>query len=505
MEMESLLFRRQYILGPEYVEWLKGWNRTEITPELFLTSHPDLPVITFRDGSKVIAVLGFVLDPLYPERNDEQILRSMSSQMFTTEDLFKMVDTMGGRYVLIGGVGGNLVALNDSAGFRQLFYSKDTLGRVWCAGQPSLISEKCGNQVNPQIRNELFSLPLFTKSVEYWYPDKFTLYEDIFQLLPNHYLELKSAEVKRYWPREEIRPYSFDTCTEYVCSVVRGMVESAINRFDLALALTAGLDSRIILSACRDFPHRLLYFAHTHNNLSDGDPDVVIPSEMLSDLGLSYNLVKHVGCIDPQFENLMYRNVPTARMNKICNSYTMHLFFKKYGRELVVVNGVGGEMTRNFYFVPSSIKLHGALLAKIAFMEKSPLAREAFARWLKEARQVVGHHNHILDLFYWEQRMGSWAAMSYSEYDISFESLSPLNCRKLIEVTMGVKPELRNPPGFKLHKAIISRMWPQLLKWDINPAPNRFRAVLRKFKRSQAHSFLKTVKMLPYSEKIRKV
>ncbi len=496
MAFEQLVFRRQFIAGPRYVAWLPGWNRLKINDNLFITSHPDISVTMVREDQKCVVVLGFILDPFHPARDNRGVITNMLREMNSVDDIFGMVDTKGGRYVLIAEAENRSVALNDSAGFRELFYHRDENGNLWCASQPSLIAENCKGKIDYELRDALYSLTLFTKSVEYWYPGGYSIYKNIFHLLPNHYLCLRGGVVKRFWPSKAIEHCPFDRCVENVCDLLKGMTESALNRFDFAMAVTAGLDSRMVLSACRDFPHTPFYFTHTHGELSCNDPDITIPAEMLKTLGLNYSVIKHYCDVDPEFATIMNRNVTTARLNKIQNSYTMHQFFRQQQlQQMVVVNGVGGEMTRNFYFVPSSIKITGPLLAKIAYMNGCSVVEDAFSAWLGDAAQRVEKHNHVLDLFYWEQRMGNWAAMSYSEYDTAFESFSPLNCRKLVEFTMGVKPALRNPPDFRLNRAVVATLWPELLNWPINPAPNLFRAALRRFKRSPAHSALKMVKM----------
>ncbi|MDG5816072.1 hypothetical protein QA601_13345 [Chitinispirillales bacterium ANBcel5] len=501
MDLQRYLFRRQYIIGPHYAKGLEGWKQLKIEDNLFLTAHPDLSVTTIGGDGCFLLLLGYILDPLNPQYNDTQILSEMFSDFDTFEDIFEKIDHLGGRYVLIAGKDKQIKAFNDCAGFRQLFFHTDLAGKMWCAGQPSLLAEQCGIAIDLKIRNQFFSLPLFTKNLEHWYPAGFTIYKKVYHLQPNHFLDMKTGSVKRYWPRRPINSFSLDTSIEYSCSILRGMMESAVNRFEVAVALTAGLDSRIIFAASRDVYERLFFFTHTNQRLSLNDPDITIPSQMLSYFGLKHNLVYHFPKVEREFANLMNRNVVTARSTKICNAYTMYNFFNEIGREMVVTNGVVGEMTRSFYFLPKSVKLNGYLLAMISGMGGCELVTSAFTDWLRSAKEVIKDHDNLLNLFYWEQRNGNWAAMSYSEYDIAFESLSPLNCRKLVEVSMGLKPILKNQPDYRFHKGLIRRMWPEVLNWDINPAPNRLRSTLRSLKRTKAHSLVKTIRLFPYSAK----
>ena len=78
-------------------------------------------------------------------------------------------------------------------------------------------------------------------------------------------------------------------------------------------------------------------------------------------------------------------------------------------------------------------------------------------------------HVNILDLFYWEHRMGSWQAQSQLKWDIAQESFTPFNHRKLIEIMLSVDSKFRQEPEYIFFKKIIQNLWPVLLKEPINP------------------------------------
>ena len=81
---------------------------------------------------------------------------------------------------------------------------------------------------------------------------------------------------------------------------------------------------------------------------------------------------------------------------------------------------------------------------------------ESLDSWLHDAKEFSDKmHINILDLFYWEHRMGSWQAQSQLEWDIVQESFTPFNHRKLIEIMLSVKPELRQEPDYVFFKNIF--------------------------------------------------
>ena len=68
---------------------------------------------------------------------------------------------------------------------------------------------------------------------------------------------------------------------------------------------------------------------------------------------------------------------------------------------------------------------------------------------------------------HWEQRVGNWAAMTFNEYDIAFETLCPYNCRKYIELMLSVPFKYRTMPDYILHHEIINNLWPETLKYSV--------------------------------------
>jgi hypothetical protein len=103
-------------------------------------------------------------------------------------------------------------------------------------------------------------------------------------------------------------------------------------------------------------------------------------------------------------------------------------------------------------------------------MGTHPFVVRAFDEWLSDTRNAF--NVHLLDLFYWEQRMGNWQAMSQLEWDIVQEVFTPLNCRSLLATMLSVDEKYRRPPEFRLHRQLILSLWPDVLSEPINPHRN---------------------------------
>lgn len=498
METDHLLFRRQFIMGPEKFLKYPKWNSLELPDGYTITAHPDLKMSMIKKGEYYIVLLGYILDSLDAELSDEQILEKIYHRDLSFFELISQFDVFAGRYVCISNIDKVIRIFNDTIGFRQIYYCYDKKGKIWCSSQPVLLAERLGLQVDKQIETDLCCSELFRNEGEYWYPGNLSLYKEIHHLLPNRYLDIASQKEVRYWPYQPLERIPVDRCIEDVTTLLEQLFASAHKRFNLQIAVSSGLDSRIILASSRKISSKVNYFTHTHHKLTVSGADIAVPSAMLKRFGLNHNIAVHSEELDPDFEQVFRMNVTTARLEKGINAFTMYNYFKNNGKESIVVHGNAGEITRVFYCLPPGVPLNGETLGAMTSMSKSKIAVSQFEQWLQESRNVSKFGIRELDLFYWEQRIANWAAMSYSEYDIAFESFTPFSCRKLLTIMLSSDVNSRKSPRFKLHQEIIKKLWPELLEFEINPPKNRKAFFRRKLKYTPVYSVYKSIRYLNY-------
>jgi len=447
-------------------------------------------------GNLEMVVLGYLLDPYDPSLNDRQIAEKIVNECGSLEDIPGKLSPVGGRYAIVVRQGEMIRIFGDCAGFRQIFFLKEDECPLWCSSQPALLSEVVPIEEDKAVWQDLADLPMFKNTTEYWFPGNRTVMKNVFHLRPNHYLDLRTGETVRYWPRDRISRYSVEECAKKACAVLQGLLECATKRFDVALGITAGLDTRVLLAASKGVAERVYFFTHTHARLDENGADIRVPREILTRFGLRHHLVVNENPMDKDFERIFRKNVTAARTRIGLNARAILNHFSGLRKTPLVVNGVCGEITRNFYSFPKWYPWKGKSLATLARMPGSRIAGEEFENWLATARASDSCGIGLLDLFYWENRNANWSAMSYSEYDIAFESLSPFNCRLLIETMLGVDKKHRRMPGFELHRQLIRRMWPELLEYEINPPANGTERVLQRLRGTRFYDVLRFLKFL---------
>jgi hypothetical protein len=459
----ELLFCRQFILGSKFVE-IEGWNKIPINEDLFLTIHPDLKTSQSTYNNINLTLLGYMIDPSNNYISDLDILNNICKNSKSFIDVLKNTYNYNGRWIIIYNDKNETKVFNDCIGSRQLCYVRKN-NEIWCASQSSLLSYCLNIELDD---NDL--LTNFIKSSEFEMQEKFlpgdsTLYRDVKHLIPNHYLDLNLGKSIRYYPSEHFKNIQMNDAIEFASKILQGSMVNANKRFNLMLAITGGLDSRVALAASKDIKQDIFYYLMKFDNLNDNHLDIQIPSKLLPKLNLNFNLLELDKNIDENFEKRFNENVSCSR-NKL--KYGAYICYKEF-KDKVRISGHGSEIGRNFYYGYYNRKIDAELLAEISGYKNNEFAILHFKEWLFDAEDTCKKYNmNILDLFYWEQRMGKWGALGSSEFEIANEEFILFNNRQLLNTILQVDEKYRIDPNYILYKKIINRLWPSTLSTPIN-------------------------------------
>jgi len=495
MDNNKCLFRRQFILGPHFINNLPEWKMVKYDEKYFLTVHPELEVSKATFDKNIFVLIGYIIDPFNPSFSNQEIIKNIAEKISVTDDMFKCLDSMCGRFVIIAKINDELIIFNDAGGYRQIYYYSDENNNLWCGSQPSIIAEQFKFEKDRDITNDLIKIPLIEDEISRWFPGNITLYKDIYHLTPNHYLELNSGEAKRYWPTQKLKPISIEEAVESSSKILQGAFKGASLRYNLGLAVTAGYDSRVLLAACRMVKDKISFFTHTHNDLDENGIDIQIPKKLLQKIGQKHNLFRHSNEIDDDFKTIFNRNVTGAKESALRNAYAFYNYFIKIGKEMVVTYGEAGGLGKSYYRLPSFFPVNEKALATLTGMRGSRIAEQAFGEWWKSAKKAADCGMKMTDLLYWEMRLGNWSTFAISSYDIVFESFLPFNCRKIMQCFISVDKKYRLPPNYT-HVYLVKNMWPELLELPINPPSGKKEEIKSKIKGTKLYGTIRFLKFI---------
>ena len=482
--MHPLLYRRQFLLGPRSIGALpEAWRRVPVAGGRTLHAHPDLPVVQRARGGLELTLLGYAIDPHHPERDDADVLDALLAPSARAADVPLATEPLGGRWALVAADADGAFLVHDASGYRQVVHARVD-GDVWAASQPLLLGRAVSLAPDPEAA-EFVASDFYRRSAEAWWPGDRTRYAGVRALLPNHVLDLGSGEARRFWPAAPLVERQVEDGAERGCALLRGMVAGAHRRFPLAVALTAGIDSRTTLAAARGVAGDLPFFTHLHYDLDERHVDVVVARKLARRLGLRHRVID---CVRPEafatsddpdvaaYRDLYLANASTAHVGWGGISYTLS---REIPADRVCVKSVSNAVTKGVFSwrgrdLPETDGDIGRALAAHFGMD-GDAARRAFTDWAADAVPAERYGYSVLDLCHLEQRVGRWQAADQLERDLDHETFDPGNSREYFRTLFGVPVEHRWPPR-RLHREMIRRMWPEALRVPINPPPFKTRA-----------------------------
>ncbi|GAB4388031.1 MAG: hypothetical protein Kow0025_04970 [Thermodesulfovibrionales bacterium] len=464
MDSAKYFRRRQFVLGPEHMEF-EGWERVKIEDKCLLTVHPDLNVnVAERTGNKAW-LLGYAIDPYKPDLGDEGVLGRFVDEAESVSQIISKLENLSGRFVLIVKSRDNLWLFHDAVALRQVQYCHDSRGAMWCASQAETLAERLGFDYDDEVLSYR-DMPAYQRSKdEFWLLNDRTPYREIRNLLPNHYLDLRKGKAVRFWPAAGcVTPLSVDESIRLCTPILENSIGAATQRFDLKMGISAGGDSRKTLAAARGVKDRIYYFTHTPTQLSMLTNDVEIPARLLPRLGLEHHKLGMRRMCE-EFRKYYESSATWAREGRGNISYTL---LQQFGPDSAVLNSNISEVAQCVYWLPKA-KINGETLAVISGLNH-PFAVREFQKWVDGARPACMEARiNILDLFFLEQRMGRWATAAFSEYDIAHETFNPYNNRRLHCLMLGVGERHRKNRRWDVIIKHIKHMWPEVLVEPINP------------------------------------
>ena len=471
--MDPLLYRRQFVLGDKFIEAFENWDRLKIFNGLYLTFHPNLEIAVVENEYQIMVGMGIFLDPISPLLSNKQILEKINNK-YSVDEIIKETYQIGGRWAIIvcNKVNQKSFMFHDPSGDRQVYYTKYN-NSVWCSSQPHVLAKL----FNIKRSNDEDLLNFINhkkhKITEHAWIGNGTPFEKIFHLLPNQLLDLDAGVESRFFPTKNIiLQKTYEEILQTCSTLLKGTFDALINRYQLAMAVTAGGDSRVLLAATRHLKDKINYFVCHYPSISKNHPDIKIPERLFSKLKVPFvveNALLNVE--DLAFNYLLRENVYQISAEKNINIYYNAYLRRK---DKILIGGGSGGITRNHYG-RRNLEATVFNLAKLFERENDQYAIKEFEKWLDSLKDFPDHTNAndigIFDLLFWEQKAGNWQSMGMAEEDLISDGVRPFNNRMLILNFLSVPLKDRTDPDILFYKKIIQDLWPDLLSEPINPIP----------------------------------
>ena len=423
----------------------------------WLEPGPELPVIPVTDanGAAVGVLLGFPIDLAG---------KSMITVAWQAPVALG-TDADGFAYDVLCALGGRFLWLCAAAGMARIY--PDCSAQVTCVYDP--VARMAGSTalalLDDAAYDARFDKALFDRlgvDGEGWFPAGLTAHHGLHRLLPNHYLDLHSWEVRRFWPTTVLPVTSDPSATvDEIIAIVRAQIEALLGGpKKLAFALTAGHETRMLLACARPYLKDIDFVTVTGGDRHE--VDTVMARRIAKDLRLNHITLPRQVATDEQRALFIRRG---GHCNADSNSY-FHPSVWPIAQSHTFAGGVGGEVARAFYWRntdSNQTTLTSLMLIGRLGLAATEALTTALDHWL--VKMLPLDTEHILDLAYLEHRDGARYAAQFC-CDPTLVRLAPLLTFRTVELMIGLPPDWKRSD--RLGHAVIARIWPELARYPFN-------------------------------------
>lgn len=386
------------------------------------------------------------------------------------------LDFIGGRYIII--VSNNNIAqvYPDASATRSCYYM---LEKNVVSSHLNLITDNFDCAIDKITEGHPYVSNNFDR----------TPYENIKSILPNFFLDLNNKNLNRFFPRKNNIYKNRKEIFEIVEKLWKSQVAYYHKNCDnLVFSLTGGLDSRVSLAMSRELASDIKFFTYSISADEEKDDlffssslylDKYIVNKILCDFPLNHKFFlfdnKKINFSD-QEKNALSKNSTVSHGKYLIKHYNQAFPEPNVMHLRSNLLEIGRAFYMNYSEKNSIQSLRKVFYNSVIARYHNEVSKEnidkLFLEGIREMQYNVIYDYHILDLFYWENRMGRWFSEVLNETDSAFDTFLPFNMRAIIDISLSFNLEDRKS-GY-MFKELINRNFSVLNFYGINSEKNSY-------------------------------
>lgn len=454
---------RQFILTEDKTLIPESWDEYSMG-DFWIGTQQELPVapIQFTQPNFKGYMLGYVIDPFEYQYNVPCIdQHKLGQQGYAAIE--KYLHHLSGRFLCIVSDGISSRIYHDASGSFSMMYSADQKIAASCSMLIPYNGE-CDDHTHLIEK-------LKVDTQDGIYPFGLTSRIKIKRLLPNHYLDLEQWVAHRHWPTKIVEDkVTMKVAAQKIGSIIEKTIDTLLMQgFNPYMSLTAGVDSRILLSCSKKWRDQINYFTW---ELPDGvaKTDIEIAKQIADDYQLSYQAYAFNDANKQDCEEWLYRtSLCAGEVRGLSLTTTIN---SMESRQPYIAGNVA-EVCRGVYWQANDDQITELMPSDIVNrlrLPDDPDLIEAARGWLADLPEMSIKRK--LDFLYLEQRVGCWASEIAHGHAGGPFHLYPFSNRIIFEWM------IRSPDGFherknkNVLKEIIKQKSPELMRLAFNGAKN---------------------------------
>ncbi len=466
-DFSSILYSRGYIFSNKECSVPKHFVSLTI-PTYYFYHDKNNDAFFYENGANNwILICGLILDASEGDGDIKSIGKKLLEKREISElEFLDYLDCLGGRYIILIKYDNDLRVYNDACGNKNvnyLFIGSD----VFLSSHLKLLNEN-SSLVLSSVEKERVSI---NKTFRYGYPGMGTPYDNVKKLTPNTSLNLKTKDIERYFPREDLKEKKLEEAYQDIKKLFNNQFKALIKLgFKPLISLTAGLDSRFTISILEDLSKAEFF---TYSSLEAHEVDTSIAKTIANKLALKHSILDTNAFVFDEnyidYNAVVSENTFSEHGREISYMYFNSFKEKKY----VHIRSNLSEIGRFFYGKSNDYQLNElSLLFLWGSINKefisSATIRNAFREFFIKNKYYDIYNYNAFDLFYWEHRMGQWNSEVLIEGDPAFNTVQLFNSRAVLKNLLALSVNDRKNNVIYQY-AVLEKGRKELANVPINP------------------------------------
>ncbi|MCT4557737.1 MAG: hypothetical protein N4A61_06715 [Pelagimonas sp.] len=442
------LFRGQYVLSQDAGRHYPGWTKTSLG-NWTIHHGPALPRYSILDASGQI--LGHLLGLAWQPPAD--IIKGPVTLPFLANDpdlwtrVQRFVSDLGGRYMVLVSVGRRARLYGDPVLDLPIVYDPT---EKQIASSLGLVLDR------PIQKNDAQGMRSVLSGRENLCFQN-TLDQQAKRLISNHYLDLNSFRMRRYWPTDDIDfdkgPEAVDASVAGLCETLAGITGALVQNYDCALPVTGGRDSRIMLGSL--LPHKHLvreYLCHRFHNASR--MDVALAREVLQSVDLELRQYSRINVSHQMLKDMRLKMGWSGTRRELLASAIIdtyprdHLLLRGNIMEILRANQWRSDKLEDPFHIVHAIRRLGPS-KNLGARTAARIWRQDYLRWRKSLPE--GARNKLYDFGFIEFMLPNSQGPYISAYH-NCNMINPFNDRRLIQVGLEL------PQAQRISRSVVEKV-----------------------------------------------
>lgn len=281
-----------------------------------------------------------------------------------------------------------------------------------------------------------------------YYPAPFTIYSNIFKLLPSQNIEIGNKNLKLNINQQYmIRKYNKLSREQIETKIIEGLaceMKNISQEFNenIWIPLTGGVDSRTNLALA--VYSRIKFHTYTIKRNNTNKSDIYIPQKICKKLGIKNLFLSDLKNVADDRKKMYEEHVSNCSVGTEKRQILANIDIPN-AKDSIILWGTVWESYIKYYYsyfekgkeITERLKMINEICESI--LDKSLVHKKSIREWLEyvEKNPIIGLDWR--ERLYIEQRVGGWVSYAAQGFDLlDSVRISPVNCQELMELLLSL-------------------------------------------------------------------